>query len=64
MECKCGGVTVDRMVIRNKQPAGEFARCTACGLVSWLWKTEALKSERLGYAPLIENDREQEHGRT
>lgn len=45
MECKCGGSTVDREVVRNKQVAGEYRICTACGRIQWLWKSERLIKE-------------------
>jgi hypothetical protein len=45
MECKCGGVTVDRQVVRKKKVAGEHAVCTACGRISWRWRTKELEDE-------------------
>lgn len=38
MQCKCGGMTSDHKVVRDKETVGEYARCTSCGYVSWIWK--------------------------
>lgn len=45
MECKCGGITTDRTVVRNGEPAGEYVRCTACGRTTWRWMTPDLEGE-------------------
>lgn len=44
MECKCGGSTVDKIVVRDSKPAGEFKECTACGRIMWLWKSDKLEA--------------------
>jgi len=45
MQCKCGGEATIQKVIRDKNTAGEFMRCTACGRISWLWRSAKLKEE-------------------
>lgn len=35
MECKCGGQTTDRQVIRAGKRVGWYAKCTACARIHW-----------------------------
>jgi len=35
MECKCGGVTNDHNVIKDKTVVGSYAKCNACGRIHW-----------------------------
>ena len=37
MECKCGGSTIDRNVVKDKTVVGSYAKCNACGRIHW-WK--------------------------
>ncbi len=45
MQCSCGGETKDHKVIRQKQVAGLYAKCQACGRICWIHKTDQLKEE-------------------
>lgn len=40
MGCNCGWMTVDHEVVRGKQIIGNYARCSNCGRVEWLWKAD------------------------
>ena len=53
MECKCGGSTVDREVVRSKQLAGEYRLCVACGRIQWLYQSEELKKEATDNSNLL-----------
>lgn len=57
MQCPCGGMTIDREVVRKKVVVGLFAECKECGRIQWLRLTPELKEEiaRLHKAS-IEND--------
>ncbi len=48
MNCKCGGHTTDKKVIRNKVTAGEYAHCGFCGRIMWLSISDELKEELKG----------------
>ena len=45
MQCKCGGETVDRVVIRKGEKAGEYAICNGCKRICWIWKSDDLSEE-------------------
>lgn len=45
MQCNCGGSTVERQVVRNKEVAGVFLECTSCGRIKWEWKSDSLTDE-------------------
>ena len=45
MQCKCGGMTSDHEVVRNKEVVGRYVKCTSCGYVSWLKQDASLKEE-------------------
>ena len=45
MQCPCGGETTDKKVIRNKELAGTYIQCTACGRITWKYRTQELIEE-------------------
>ncbi len=51
MECKCGGSTLDRNVVRERSVVGRFRQCQACGFVSWAWFEEGWTAERIRAEP-------------
>lgn len=43
MECKCGGVTVDRSVVRKREKVAEYVECKACGRVTFRYGKQRLR---------------------
>lgn len=43
MQCNCGGTTKDHNVVENKKLVGQYARCTACGRIMWLFDNREKK---------------------
>lgn len=40
MQCKCGGSTKDKRVVRNKRVVSEYAECESCGRVHVWWSND------------------------
>lgn len=40
MQCKCGGSTKDKRVVKNKRVVSEYAECESCGRVHVWWSND------------------------